>query len=37
MAICLLLSAIAMLLLGRINPSMNSMAELVPQELGEVA
>lgn len=37
MAVCLLLSAGAMLLLGQVNPSMNSMAELVPQELGEVA
>jgi len=34
MAVCLLLSAGAMLLLGEVNPSMNSMPELVPQELG---
>ena len=34
MAVCLLLSAVAMLLLGRLDPQHNSMPDLVPQELG---
>ena len=34
MAVCLLLSAAAMLLLGRLDPAMNSIPDLVPQELG---